>query len=119
VTLLDGFPGCHDHPQSIRQRALGRAGIHLHRAPTRVAGGRAGRHHRDNGQAGHRSGVQIGRYERGDVSQIRVYYDRVDVLGQLRKSGTAEGNKVLRRCNRSSAGSPDSLMAGLHGKPGS
>jgi predicted ester cyclase len=51
------------------------------------------------------SGVQIGRYERGHVSQIRVYYDRVDLLGQLAESETTEGDEVLRRCNRSSAGS--------------
>jgi hypothetical protein len=33
------------------------------------------------------SGVQIGRYERGHVTLVRVYYDRVDVLGELGDTG--------------------------------
>jgi hypothetical protein len=64
--------------------------------------------------------ARAGEIASGHVSQIRVYYDRVDVLGQLGESGTAEGNQVLRSCNRSSAGSPEPLMAGLpHGTTGS
>jgi hypothetical protein len=59
------------------------------------------------------SGVQIGRYEREHATLIRVYYDRVDVLGQLGESAAAECNKVLGRRNRSSAGIPDPLLAGL------
>jgi predicted ester cyclase len=43
------------------------------------------------------SGVQIGRYERGHATQIRVYYDRVDVLRQLRDAGSVDDSKVSRR----------------------
>jgi predicted ester cyclase len=52
------------------------------------------------------SGVQIGRYARGQAVEIRVYYDRVEVLGQLGEPAAVDGSKVLRRSSTGCRGTP-------------
>jgi predicted ester cyclase len=113
VTLLDGFP---DATMTIRNQFGSGPWVvqeftfqGTHASPVEGPDGTIA----TTGRRVTGSGIQIGRYERGHVSQIRVYYDRVDVLGQLGVSPAADGDRVLRRCNRSSSGSPDPLMAPL------
>jgi predicted ester cyclase len=97
VTLLDGFP---DATMTIRnQFGSGQWIVQeftfegTHAAPVEGPVGTIA----TTGRRITGSGVQIGRYERGHVTKIRVYYDRVDLLSQLDETGSPGDNKVLRR----------------------